>query len=185
MRGLGLYILAGAALALPASGQPNSPAEAGKPRAASWPEATALWSVATQDDQGKVTKTVLICADAAVHRSFSRPLPSPNGAPCVLIGSPVEDAVRFAARCKAGTRHFNIQAAKAGDPDKDFGVKLLVRSDAPGSVDLVQSLHYRRLGDCPTGWSAGDSATPGDRRVVNSLSGVSRVVSSPIRPPAP
>ena len=178
-----LYVLAGAAIVLSACGEPTSPAGRGKPPVPSKPEPPGLWSVESQDDQGKVTKTVLVCADTAVHRSFSRPMPSPNGQPCKLIDPPVVQGDRFAARCKAAGAHLDIQSVRTGDPDKDFVITVLVRGDVQQGQNLSQTLHYRRLGECPSGWAAGDSGSPGDRKLVNSLSGAARDLPSPITVP--
>jgi hypothetical protein len=170
---------------LTACSEPTSPAGRGKPPVPSSPEPPALWSVQTQDDQGKVTKTVLICADTSVHRSFSRPLPSPNGKPCRLVAPPVEQGDRFAARCDTGSGHFDIQSVRTGNPDQDFVLRMLIQSDVKGHETLGQTLHYRRVGACPSGWSAGETGAPGDRKVVNSLSGATRELSAPIEAPAP
>jgi len=178
-----LPILAGAAVLLSACGEPTSPAGRGKPPVPSKPEPPALWSVESQDEQGKVTKTVLVCADTSVHRSFSRPIPSPNGQPCKLIAPPIEQGDRFAARCKAGRAHLDIQSVRTGNPDQDFVITLMVRTDVKAGEELPQTLHYRRLGDCPSGWTAGDSGAPGDRKLVNSVAGTSRDLASPIKVP--
>jgi hypothetical protein len=185
MRSSTLFILAGAALALSACGEPNSPAGRGKPPVPSSPEPPALWSVQTQNDEGKVTKTALICADTSVHRSFSRPLPSPNGQPCQLVSPPVEQAGRYSARCKFGGDHLDVQAATTGDPDKDFTVKLLIQSDVKGHENFGQTLHYTRLGACPDGWNAGDTGAPGGVKLTNSLTGAARTLPAPIQAPAP
>jgi hypothetical protein len=176
-------LAAGAALLLSACNQPLSPVGAGKPPVPSSPEQPSFWSAATQDEQGKITKTMLICADKAVHESFSRPMPSPNGRPCAPIAPPVVSADRYAARCKSNGRHYDIQASKSGDPAKDFVVTALIRSEVTGRENLTQTLHYRLLGACPGGWNVGDSAAPGDRRVVNSLSGAARDLSAPVQYP--
>lgn len=178
-----LLVLTGSAMVLAACGEPTSPAGRGKPPVPSTPEPPALWSVQSQDDQGKITKATLVCADSAVHRSFSRPLPSPNGQACKLIAPPVEQDDRFAARCKAGNAYLDVQAVRTGDSDKDFVIKLLIRTDVPGHENLAQTLHYRRLGQCPSGWSAGDSGAPGDWKLVNSVSGATRDLASPIVAP--
>jgi hypothetical protein len=184
MRGTVLLLVAAAACALSACNQSATPAGAGRPPVPSSPEPPVLWSIESQDDRGEVTKTILICADSAVRRSFSRPLPSPNGKPCQLLAPPVDNGDRFAARCKTGSAHLDIQSERTGDPDRDFVIKLLVRSDISGGENLAQTLHYRRLGDCPNGWTIGDSGAPGDRKVVNSTSGIAHDLSSPIQPPA-
>jgi hypothetical protein len=182
MRPSVFYILASAALILSGCGEPTSPAGRGKPPVPSKPEPPALWSVESQNDQGKVTKTVLVCADTTVHRSFSRPLPSPNGLPCRLVDPPVVQGDRFSARCKTGRAHLNIQSVRTGDPDQDFVIKLSVGGDVPGNENLSQTLHYRRVGACPSGWAAGDTGAPGDRKLVNSLSGAARELPEPIKP---
>jgi hypothetical protein len=64
-------------------------------------------------------------------------------------------------------------------------IKLLVQSDVKGHESLGQTLHYRRTGPCPSGWSAGDSGAPGDRRIVNSVSGAPRELSTPVEAAAP
>ncbi|MDR3510759.1 MAG: hypothetical protein P4L73_03940 [Caulobacteraceae bacterium] len=179
------YALISAAIALAGCSQPTSPAGRGKPPVPSKPEPPSLWSVQTQDDQGKVTKTALICADSAVRRSFARPLPSPNGKPCQLLAAPVDQGDRFAARCKTDGGHFDIQAARTGDPEKDLTVKLLIQTDVKGHEALSQTLRYRRLGDCPADWAAGDTAAPGALTATNSLSGAGHPLSSPAPSPAP
>ena len=184
MRGLTSLILLGSAALLAScsrSDQAKAPPSASSDAAAA--EAPALWSVQALDDQNRTVRTILLCADHGVEASFTRPLPSPNGQPCGLIGPTVTNGGRFAARCKSEGRLFNIQAESSGDLGRDFTTRLLIQTDVKGQQSLVQTLHYRRLGGCPDGWSIGDAAAPGDTQTVNSLSGATRRLSAPVAAP--
>ena len=176
MRGSALWLTVGAVAGMAGCTQPPPPGGAAQTQA---PQTTALWSVQVDDANGKPGKRVLVCADKAVHDSFIKPMPSPNGRSCTLLGSPVIAADRYSARCKTDAQHFNIEAVRTGDLDKAFTVALVVRSDVPGQPEVSQALHYRQVGACPSEWSPGDSAVPGDRRVVNTLSGGSRTLVAP------
>jgi len=185
MRGRGSCLLIGATALLSACGpSPTSSTKASASGASPQAEAPELWSIDAQNDQGKVIKTILICADAAVRQSFLRPMPSPNGEPCELIAPTVQTGGRFAARCKSGGRLLDVQAESSGDQTRDFTVKLLIQSNVKGAEAFQQTLHYRRLEACPTGWSAGDAAAPGDQQTVNAVSGAVRQLPSPVQAPA-
>jgi hypothetical protein len=177
MRALG-WLAAVAAAAL-ASACSRTPGRASQAQA----EPPTLWSIQTLDDQGKATKTMLICADNAVRESFSRPMPSPNGQPCRLVAPAVDTGGRFAARCRSGDRLLDVQSESSGDLTRDYTIKLLIRADVQVGQSFSQTIHYRRLGACPDGWAAGDAAAPGDLRAVNAVSGTAHTLAAPA--PAP
>jgi hypothetical protein len=78
----------------------------------------------------------------------------------------------------------DVQATTSGDLERDFVTKLLIQTDVQGRESLVQTLRFRKTGPCPTEWEIGDAAAPGDRKVVNSLSGAERQLPSPVVQPA-
>ena len=155
-------------------------------RAAAGPQAERpdLWSIETQNGRGKPLKTMMICADAVIRQSFLQPMPSLGGQPCQLLGPAVETGGRFAARCTSQGRLLDVQAQSAGDLTRDFSVTFLIRAVAPVQADFAQTLRYRRLGACPTGWLTGDAAAPGDRRTVNAINGETRRLGAPVVAPA-
>jgi len=176
MRGSVLWVALGVAASLAAcTRQPIPPGAAKSPAT----QAAALWSVQVDDASGKPGKLLLVCADQAVRDTFVKPMPSPDGKACTLLSPPVVTADRYSARCKSGSRHFSIEAIRTGDLAKAFTVALMIRSDVPGQPEVSQALHYRQVGACPSEWSPGDSAGPGDRRVVNTVSGVARSLQAP------
>jgi len=174
--------MAASALALAACKPAPEATSATAPAA---PQAPSLWSIETQS--GAPAKTVLICADRAVHESFGQSLPEANGQPCQLVGRmPVQKDELFAARCRIGPDLFTVHSVAAGDKDSDFTVDTVMETDTREARRFEYRLRFKKLAEsCPEGWAVGDSASPGDTRLVNSLSGAVRELLMPVQAPAP
>ena len=183
MRAAITCLLAGAAIALVAC-HPSQPANPPSAAAAAPPETPSLWSVEAQNDQGKSLKTILICADAGIRTAFTRPLPSVSGQACSLVAPTVESGGRFAARCRSAGQLLDIQAVTTGNPMSDFTVNLLIQTNDTSRPAFAQTIHYHRVGACPSDWATGDAATPGAKQAKNSLSGASHPLSAPAAAPA-
>ncbi|MGE5501944.1 MAG: hypothetical protein ACM3W4_08455 [Ignavibacteriales bacterium] len=168
-----IVVIAGA-LALAACGRAP---QSGKGLA---PEQPALWSIASTDG-GQPT---LICADAQLRNGFTRTLPTANGQPCRITGEPVVQDDMFAARCRIGDDHFKVNAMIKGDRNSDFTVDASFVTEDRVEARFERSLHYRKLGACPEGWTVGDSGVVGERRVVNTLSHAERQLPAPVAAPA-
>lgn len=147
-------------------------------------EPISLWSVELLDGGAKPLKTSFICADAGLRKGFVRMLPEVNGQPCRMLDEPVSREDMFAARCRAGEDYFTVNSMIDGDRMQDFTVAAVFNTDDRVKARFERTLHYRRLGDCPAGWEAGDLAQPGDREVVNTLSNARRPLASEFVPPA-
>lgn len=174
-----ILALVGIGLTLAACGEPTSPAGRGKPPVPSAPEPPSLWSVQAIDANGAASGGDFICADSTLRRSFARPLPSPNGDPCRLLAAPIEVAGRYAARCKAGGAHLDVQSVSTGDLNSNFEIKLFIQSDVAGHDAFSQTLRFAKLGACPAGWAAGDTAAPGSSQARNAISGATHALPAP------
>ncbi len=97
---------------------------------------------------------------------FVRPSPAIGSKPCIRNGKPVERTDNYAFRCDLGGQEWAVVSYWRGDRSQDFTDTISVSSlDAPGTA-YSQTLHYRRLGACPSGWSIGESRDRQGRRTM-------------------
>jgi hypothetical protein len=100
---------------------------------------------------------------------------------CVLLDQATAPSGVFNGRCRLGASVFGVHSVTRGDPNHDFTVKSVMQSEPEGAKRFVSTQRYRQvLASCPAGWNDGDTGFPGDRRVVNAISGAAHVVSQPI-----
>jgi hypothetical protein len=116
-----------------------------------------LWLAETLDGEGSVRGSARLCADRALRRAFTHPLPQINGQPCRDTGRPLERDGLYATRCDAVGHRYSLNVASHGDPERDltvwFDLKSLERDD-PGQHLVTR---YRWQGACPSGWRIGDT----------------------------
>jgi hypothetical protein len=140
------------------------------PPAGSSAPAPSLWRIEAINE-GRVVGTVDICADQVIQGSFSRPTPEFKGQPCDRAPNASDTDGNYAARCRMDHNNYVVSATRQGDPARDFTVQMAIaRQDKVGPT-FEQSRHYSRLGACPAGWQAGDSAAPGSKQIANTLAG--------------
>lgn len=162
------HVFAAAGLLGLAACGPAHKASSEGPAAPSPTGATNLWRIEAIND-GKVVKTLDMCADAVVQSTFSRPAPEIGGQPCqVAPGAKTTDG-SYAARCRLGGNNYVVSATQTGDLSRDFTVEMSVARQDKNGPTYEQTRRYVKLGACPAGWQAGDSAAPGDKQVVNTL----------------
>lgn len=130
--------------------------------------APELWRIEAIND-GKVVKTLDICADDSVRRAFARPTPEFKGQTCDKAPSPAETAGSYAVRCRMDHQNYVVSATTTGDPARDFTVEMSVARQDKSGPTFEQTRRYAKLGACPAGWRSGDAAAPGDKQVVNTL----------------
>lgn len=151
-------------------------APAAAPAVAAQPK---LWSIEVMDGDKAVSR-VDICADSAVQQSFARPAPEVNGQPCERLRAPIETAEAYSLRCHVGDRYYRARADVTGDRARDFTVTMTVKRQDRKEPMYEQVRRYRLVGACPAGWRVGESAAPGDKQLLDSISGARR----PMPPPA-
>lgn len=158
----------GASVVALAACQKAEPAKT-QPAAAAAPAATpSLWRIEAVDD-GKVVRTVEICADDAVRASFSRPAPEWRGQGCTRVGEPKQTGDSYFVRCRFGDKIYVVSSSQKGDPTRDFTVEMSVTQQDGKGPNFEQTRHYTKAGACPAGWRIGDSAALGDKQVQNAL----------------
>jgi hypothetical protein len=128
----------------------------------------SLWRIEAVND-GRVVRTLDLCADQAIQAGFRRPSPELNGHPCDRAKNVVETDQSYAARCRLDHNNYVVRTTQSGDAARDFTVQMSVtRQDLAGPT-FEQTRHYTRIGDCPAGWRIGDAAAPGDKKVASTL----------------
>lgn len=140
-------------------------------------EQPALWSIEVMSGE-KAASRVDICADAAVRKSFVRPAPEVNGLPCLATKAPLENAASFSARCRADGQLYAVNSGTTGDLTRDFTVDMNVTREGAKQPTYAQVRRYRLVGACPAGWHIGDSAAPGDKDLLDTISGKRRPMPS-------
>jgi hypothetical protein len=121
-----------------------------------------------------------------MSQSFGKSVPRANGQSCQLIDQTAmtKDGV-FTARCRLGGDLFDVRSVSTGDPSRDLVVKTVMETNTGVERRFDSDLRYRkRQANCPAGWTVGDQASPGDRRVVNAVSGSIRMLAAPVAVPA-
>lgn len=136
-------------------------------------ERPKLWSIEVMDGDKAVSR-VDICADSAVQKGFARPAPEVNGQPCDRLRAPIETADAYSLRCHVGDRYYRARAETAGDRARDFTVKMTVKRQDRKEPMYEQVRRYRLSGACPAGWRVGESAAPGDKQLLDTISGTRR-----------
>ena len=131
-------------------------------------EPPQLWRVDALTEAGEVRASVFVCADTALRDTFTRARAEVNGEPCRDTTPPVLKENGWALRCQAHGWPFAVSATTVGDPQRDFRLNFgltqlyYVPSAAdPPAMQVRQTRHFRRVGDCPLGWRIGDQARPG------------------------
>ena len=156
-------------LALTACGQPGREAKLAARKAQMDPP--ALWLAQSFDADGKVTGAVQICADSMLRDGFTRGNAEVAGQPCVARKTGVERPGVYANRCELNGVRFGLTVNRTGDLERDFTVAFaLIALDGSGGK-ARQVRRYQKLGPCPTGWSIGDQAKPGEGRRFNAVAG--------------
>jgi hypothetical protein len=117
-----------------------------------------LWVAEMTDGRGMRRETSWICADEVVRGALTRAVPEINGAPCLLLGRPLDRADLFAGRCSALGQRFSVNVARDGDVSRDFRVRVSVRPLETQHPGAAGTIHYRKVGPCPPTWRNGDSA---------------------------
>ena len=147
-----------------------------RPAAPPVAEAPKLWSIEVMDGDKAVSR-VDICADSAVQKGFARPAPEVNGQPCDRLTAPIETGDAYSIRCHVGSQYYRARADVTGDTARDFTVKMTAKRQDRKEPMYEQVRRYRLSGACPAGWRIGESAAPGDKQLLDTISG-------PRRPPA-
>jgi hypothetical protein len=133
----------------------------------------ALWSIEVMNGD-RAASRVEICADRALQAGFVRPAPEVGGKPCLRVKGGDRPDGTYSALCRADDQLYRVGTVTTGDKASDFTVELTAtRQDADGPV-YEQVRRYRRLGACPPGWRNGDSATLGDKELLDTITGVRR-----------
>ena len=146
-------------------------------------EPPSLWSIDTSQGAG-ATKRQLICAGAVIRQGLGRALPQANGATCALIDQAEAPSGVFTGRCRLGADIFGVHSVTRGDTNRDFTVTSEMEANSGDGRRFVSTQRYRQvLASCPVGWNDGDTAFPGDKRVVNALTGIAHPISRPIVAP--
>ncbi|MDD3836579.1 MAG: hypothetical protein WCY15_14750 [Phenylobacterium sp.] len=146
-----------------------------KPEATATPQAAApgverpaLWSIEVMSGDKAVSR-VDICADGALRAGFARPAPEVDGKPCVRVkGGDREDGT-YSALCRADDQLYRVGAVTTGDPASDFSVQMAATRQDRKGPKYEQVRRYRRLGPCPSGWHIGDSAAPGAKELLDTI----------------
>lgn len=156
--GIGLALLA----ALTACDQAPAPSTAIPP--------PSFWRVEIVEDSGGQTGAVEVCANPEIFAAFSRAEPSIAGQPCKPYGKPATDTpTDYAGRCEANGQRYGLYVSTQGDRASDFTVRFALQPLQTDIGTVVQARRYRRLGDCPAGWKAGDQAKVGGGPASNLL----------------
>lgn len=179
---LPLLALCGLLVGVAGCNQPSQPADKGAQAAAAGPaaEPPALWRIEVLNG-ADVVSAVEICADRAVQQSFMRPEPAVGDKPCLRVhrDEPVAKDGIYSVRCRIDDQVYRVGAVSTGDLARDFTVDMAVSAQGKTGPTFEQLRRYRKIGACPAGWVAGDSAAPGAKTVLNTLSGASRPSPSP------
>jgi hypothetical protein len=117
-----------------------------------------LWQAQAVVGRGIVMRTVRICADRKLRDSFLRAEPEVNAEPCRALGPVVTKPGLYALRCTAEGHRFGVTVTTRGDMDRAFEVSYAVEPLDLDRGPFVQTVRYRALGPCPTGWRIGDQA---------------------------
>jgi hypothetical protein len=136
-------------------------------------ERPKLWSIEVMDGD-KALSRVDICADSALQKGFTRPAPEVNGQSCDRLRAPIETADAYSLRCHVGDRYYRARAETTGDRARDFTVAMTVKRQDRKEPMYEQVRRYRLVGACPAGWRVGDSAAPGDKQLLDTISGARR-----------
>jgi hypothetical protein len=146
---------------------PSVAATPAAPPAANQPQ---LWSIQVMNGETALSR-VDICADAAVRKSFSRPSPEINGRPCVRVKAPYEKAGAYSMKCRMDDHLYRVGSVTSGDTARDFTVAMTAKRQDRKEPIFEQVRRYRLVGACPTGWHIGESAAPGAKQLLDTLSG--------------
>lgn len=136
-----------------------------------------LWSIEVMSGE-KALSRVDICADTAVRESFTRPSPEINGQPCVRVNAPYEKGDAYSVKCRMDERLYRVGSVTSGDLARDFTVAMTAKRQDRKEPIFEQVRRYRLVGACPNGWHIGDSAAPGDKQLMDTLSGKARPMPS-------
>lgn len=122
----------------------------------------SFWRVEIVEDSGGQTGVVEVCANSELISSFTRVEPSIGGQPCEPYGKPATDtATEHVGRCQANGQRFGLYTSVKGDPASDFTVRFALQPLQADIGKVVQARRYRRIGDCPAGWTAGEQRKAG------------------------
>jgi hypothetical protein len=131
-------------------------------------EPPQLWRVDALTETGEVRASVFVCADTALREAFVRTRAEVNGEICKDTTEPVMRENGWALRCQAHGWPFAVSATTVGDPERDFRLNFgltqlyyVPSPHDPPAMQVRQTRHFRRVGDCPMGWRIGDQARPG------------------------
>lgn len=117
-----------------------------------------LWLAEVVDEKGARREASWICADEMVRVGLTRAVPEINGAPCLILGEPLERPDLFTARCLALGQRFSVNATRSGDMSDNFMVRVRVRPLETQHPGAAGTIHYQKVGPCPANWRNGDSA---------------------------
>ncbi|USQ97515.1 hypothetical protein [Caulobacter sp. RL271] len=160
-------MFAGLLLALAGCDQKSGQADA--PRHFTPP---ALWRVEVVEDSGGQTGVVQVCANPELISSFTRVEPRVNGQPCQTYGKVAkDDADEHIERCAAGGLRYGLYVTTQRRSADDFTVRFALQPLQAAGGKVVQARRYQRIGDCPSGWKAGDQGKPGGAPTSSLLSG--------------
>lgn len=126
-----------------------------------------LWSVEALNSPTR-SKAVLICADREVRDGFVQAIPMVGDRGCVRLGNVVSTAHGASYRCVLNDRQFAVWSERHGDLRRDFVAKARVESLEDHSA-YAQTLHFHRVGACPTGWNVGDGTDQRGKKVSGTL----------------
>ncbi|HEV2532649.1 hypothetical protein [Phenylobacterium sp.] len=128
-----------------------------------------LWLAEVMGPAGTPARQVQVCADQTLRDGFARAEPEVNHQPCRATSQIVSKPGLYALRCEAVGQSFAVTVTSRGDMRRDFTVRYALTPLDTGRASYVNTLRYRLLGPCPTGWRIGDQAPPRRPRVVNAL----------------
>lgn len=142
------------------------------------PAPPGVWAVEVMAPNGRtVLSGARVCDDGSLGPSFARALPPVGETPCRLTAPVVLNPDAVTARCKAGDAEYIATTDPVGELGRIFTLNISLRP-AAGGAELKQTARVRRVGDCPTDWTPGDSAAPNSTDIANVLTGATKTGTS-------
>ncbi len=127
------------------------------------PPPPQLWRVAAVGE-GSPGKPIRFCADARLASGFTSITPEIGGHRCVQEGYTHGAPPSQSYKCLIEGQEFGVVTNVSGRYPEDFtAFSAVIDIDSQRSV-YSRSLHFRRLGVCPSGWRIGQATDQQGRR---------------------